>query len=109
MERRSKPRVPLRVPAQVNLGREKVPCMVIDISEHGLAVLVDSRIEPSNLVQIEFRLGTEEAAQTTLDAEVVRVREQRAGLTTMWGLRTVGADLGTRTRLRGFVRQALAS
>lgn len=109
MERRSKPRVPLRVPAQVDLGDQKVACMVVDISEHGLAVLIDARVEPSNLMQVEFRLGKEDAAQATLDAELVEQRPSQAGLTTVWGLRTVGADLGTRTRVRGFVRQALAS
>ena len=61
------------------------------------------------LMQVEFRLGKHDAAQATLDAELVELRPNQAGLTTVWGLRTIGADLGTRTRVRGFVRQALAS
>ena len=104
-ERRSKYRAPLRVVGTIDFGTHTAPCLVTDVSEHGLALLTDIGEHAQGPVQVRFRLGGLDAAEAAIDAEVVERRESDAGFTAIWGLRILGADLGTRTRVRGFVRR----
>lgn len=100
-ESRNQPRVSLPVPARIDLGDRVVPCELMNLSEGGLAVITDESDMPRGPVQISFRLGLHDAAVATIDAELVNHR--RSGSSTVWGLRTLGTDLGTRTRLRDLV------
>ena len=103
-ERRSKSRIPLRVTGKINMGDRSVPCLLLDLSEHGLAVLTSSAERPKGPVQVRFRLGGVDAARAEIDAELVLRRDSEAGMNSMWGLRSIGLDLGTRTRVRDFIR-----
>lgn len=101
-ERRSKSRVPLRVVGQIDFGERTTPCLLVDLSEHGLAVLTNAGEQPEGPVQVRFRLGGMDAAEAAIDAELVSRRD--TGKTSLWGLRSIGLDLGTRTRVRDFVQ-----
>lgn len=98
---RSQPRVSLPVAARIDLGDRVVPCELLNLSEGGLAVLTEETEMPEGPVQISFRLGLRNAAVATIDATLVNHR--REGKTSVWGLQTLGTDLGTRTRLRDLV------
>jgi len=105
VERRSKYRAPLRVVGTIDFGTHTAPCLIVDLSEHGMALLTNASEEPDGPVQVRFRLGGLDAAVATIDAEVVDRRDSESGVNAIWGLRSIGVDLGTRTRVRGFVRR----
>ena len=59
---------------------------------------------PLRAVRVRFQLGGRDAAWTELEARVVRSEARDRGhLSTLWGMRLQPMDLGTRTRVRGFV------
>lgn len=98
---RRQPRVSLPVSARVDLGARSLPCEIINVSEGGLSIRLPRTEAPGGPVQISFRMGLRDAALASIDAEVVNHRV--VGNDAVWGLRTLGMDLGTRTRLRDFV------
>lgn len=104
-DRRSKFRAPLRVVGTIDFGTHTAACLITDLSEHGLALMTDIAHVPDGPVQVRFRLGGLDAAVATLDAEVVSRRDLDNGVSAQWGLRTIGLDLGTRTRVRDFIRR----
>jgi hypothetical protein len=85
----------------MDLGDRTVSCEIVDLSEGGLAVLTEETELPRGPVQLSFRLGLRNASLASIDAELVNYR--RFGDTSFWGLRTLDADLGTRTRVRDLV------
>ena len=98
---RRQPRVSLPVSARVDLGARSLPCEIINVSEGGLSIRLPRTEVPGGPVQVSFRMGLRDAALASIDAEVVNHRV--VGNDAVWGLRTLGMDLGTRTRLRDFV------
>jgi len=102
-DRRRAPRVELRAAGIVDLGDYQVPCEVLDVSATGLA-LVTPEPAPLRAIRVRFQLGDREAAWTEIEGQVVRsVGWDETGDTQLWGLRFSPLDLGTRTRVHGYV------
>jgi c-di-GMP-binding flagellar brake protein YcgR len=105
-DRRRAPRVELRSEGTVDLGDCTVPCQILDVSDTGLA-LVAPKAAPLRAVRVRFQLGNREAAWTEIEGQVVRSADwDETGETQVWGLRFSPLDLGTRTRVRGFVAKS---
>jgi hypothetical protein len=106
-DRRHDPRVELRSVGVIDLGDHTVPCQLLDVSSSGLALLTPEPA-PLRAVRVRFQLGSRDAAWTEVEGMVVRTqRWDEQGSTQLWGLRFAPLDLGTRTRLRGFVSTRL--
>ncbi|NVB39783.1 PilZ domain-containing protein [Pseudenhygromyxa sp. WMMC2535] len=106
VDRRREPRVELRGVGMIDFGSRVLPCRLLDISRTGLA-LVTTVGPPAGIVRVRFRLGSRDAAWTEVDARVVRATDwDVAGERKIWGMKLQPMDLGTRTRLRGFVAYA---
>jgi c-di-GMP-binding flagellar brake protein YcgR len=102
-DRRRAPRVQLRAEGTVDLGDHTVPCQILDVSDTGLA-LVTPASAPLRAIRVRFQLGNCEAAWTEIEGEVVRSADwDETGETQLWGLRFSPLDLGTRTRVHGYV------
>lgn len=102
-DRRRSPRVELRSVGEVDLGDYSVPCQLVDLSNTGLS-LVTPEPAPARAVRVRFQLGDRAAAWTEVEGRVVRSRAwAEDGATHLWGMQFAGLDLGTRTRVRGFV------
>jgi hypothetical protein len=102
-DRRRAPRVELRSSGVVDLGDYTVPCQILDVSSTGLA-LVAPEPAPLRAIRVRFQLGDREAAWTEIEGQVVRSAEWDGdGDAQVWGLRFSPLDLGTRTRVRGYV------
>lgn len=99
-DRRRAPRVELRGIGIVDLGDYEVPCEILDVSDTGLA-LVTPEPAPLRAIRVRFQLGNSEAAWTEIEGQVVRTADWDEGQ--LWGLRFSPLDLGTRTRVRGYV------
>lgn len=106
-DRRLAPRVELRSLGEVDLGDHTVPCEILDVSVSGLA-LITPEPAPLRAIRVRFRLGSRDAAWTEIEGRVVRCTEwgEQAD-TRVWGLRFDPLDLGTRTRVRGYVATRL--
>ncbi len=102
-DQRRQPRIELTLTGKINLGDRAIPCVVMNLSEGGLAVLTDAQEAPSGPVQVQFRLGRHHAARAQIDAELVSRRVSEAGGTAVWSLRALPMEPGTRTRLRDLV------
>jgi hypothetical protein len=102
-DRRSKERIALPVDGRMDLGGKVVPCVILNLSEGGLAVRIDAKLEPASPVRVSFRLGRHDAAEASIDAEFVNRRGQGADGTAVWGLRMLPMDPGTRIRIRDLV------
>jgi hypothetical protein len=102
-DRRRAPRVELRSVGRVDLGDYTVPCQLLDLSNTGLA-LVTPEPAPARAIRVRFQLGDRAAAWTDVEGQVVRCRTwaDEAGCY-VWGLQFGALDLGTRTRVRGYV------
>jgi hypothetical protein len=102
-DRRRAPRVELRAPGTIDLGDYTAPCEILDVSNTGLA-LVTPEPPPLRAIRVRFRLGDREAAWTEIEGQVVRSAEwDENSDAQVWGLRFSPLDLGTRTRVRGYV------
>lgn len=102
-DRRRAPRVELRSPGTVDLGDYTVPCRILDVSSTGMA-LITPEPAPLRAIRVRFQLGDSEAAWTEIEGQVVRSADwDEAGDAQVWGLQFSPLDLGTRTRVRGFV------
>jgi hypothetical protein len=100
-ERRRDVRVELRSLGVVDLGDRTVACQTLDVSRTGLAV-VAAAPAPACPVLVRFKLGSE-AAWTDVEARVVHSHPLGDGRNHVWGLKLQPMDLGTRTRVRGYV------
>lgn len=102
-DRRRAPRVELRSLGTVDLGDYTVPCQILDVSDTGLA-LVTPEPPPLRAIRVRFQLGDREAAWTEIEGQVVRSADwDENGEAQVWGLRFSPLDLGTRTRVHGYV------
>ncbi|PRQ03355.1 PilZ domain protein [Enhygromyxa salina] len=101
-ERRTHPRVELRSVGTIDMGDHVRPCQTIDLSTTGLALVTPIRA-PLRVIRVRFQLGSREAAWTEVEASVVRSYEWGDGQNHVWALRLQPMDLGTRTRVRGFL------
>lgn len=105
-DRRRAPRVELRSAGIINLGDYEVPCELLDVSDTGLA-LVTHEPAPLRAIRVRFQLGRD-AAWTEVEGQVVRTADaDETGDTQLWGLAFAPLDLGTRTRVRGYVARRL--
>ncbi|KIG16673.1 hypothetical protein DB30_04292 [Enhygromyxa salina] len=86
----------------VDLGDRTVACQTLDVSRTGLAVLAAAPA-PTCPVQVRFKLGSSEAAWTDVEAMVVHSHPLGDGQNHIWGLKLHPMDLGTRTRVRGYI------
>lgn len=103
IERRRGPRAPLDGVATVQQhGRESLACELHDVSTGGMAVL-GSVPAPEGFVRISFRLGEQ---SSRFDVDGLVVREESRGGAALWGVRFLGLDPGTRTRLHSYIRGA---
>ncbi len=102
-DRRRAPRVELCSVGEIDLGDYTMPCQILDVSDGGLA-LITPEPAPLRAIRVRFQLGNRDAAWTEVEGQVVHSAEWegRRG-TQLWGLRFAPLDLGTRTRVRGFV------
>jgi hypothetical protein len=102
-DRRRAPRVELRSVGEVDLGDYLVPCQLLDLSNTGLALLTPEPA-PTRAVRVRFQLGDRAAAWTDVEGQVVRCQAWADdGTTYVWGMQFGPLDLGTRTRVRGYV------
>lgn len=101
-ERRGEVRVELRSTGVVDLGDRVVPCQTLDLSNSGLAVLAGAPA-PARTIRVRFQLGGRDAAWTDVEATAVRSHPWGDGGTHVWGLKLQSLDLGTRTRVRGYI------
>lgn len=101
-ERRRDVRVDLRSVGVVDLGDHTVPCETLDLSRTGLAVLAPAPA-PARAIRVRFKLGSSDAAWTDVEAMVVHSHPFGDGETHVWGLKLQPMDLGTRTRVRGYL------
>lgn len=101
-DRRRAPRVELRAAGIVDLGDYEVACEILDVSETGLA-LVTPEPAPLRAIRVRFQLGDREAAWTEVEGQVVRTADWAGAGDQLWGLRFSTLDLGTRTRVHGYV------
>lgn len=106
-DKRQEPRISLLVIAELDLGWQVWPCVLLNLSEGGLALLTDVGAEPEGPVQVRFRLGGADASQACIDAEIVHRDDDQPGGTSKWGLRSMPLDLGTRTRVRDLVLSSM--
>lgn len=102
-DQRSQARVSLPTIGQLDLGDRVVPCILLDLSEGGLALLTAANEYPLGAVQVRFRLGGLDAGRASIDAEVVNRNDDKCGMSSRWSLRSLPMDLGTRTRVRDLV------
>jgi c-di-GMP-binding flagellar brake protein YcgR len=94
----------LRSEGTVDLGDHTVPCQILDVSDTGLALVTPEAVPPLRAIRVRFQLGNREAAWTEIEGQVVRSADwDETGGTQLWGLRFSPLDLGTRTRVRGYV------
>jgi hypothetical protein len=107
-DRRRAPRVELRSSGEIDLGDYTVPCQLLDVSNGGIALLA-TEPAPLRAVRVRFQLGNHDAAWTEVEGQVVRSSRWSPddANTRLWGLRFAPLDLGTRTRVRGFVAARL--
>ncbi|PRQ10099.1 PilZ domain-containing protein [Enhygromyxa salina] len=101
-ERRREERVALHSVGVVDLGDHTVACQTLDVSRTGMAVLA-AAAAPTCAVQVRFKLGNSDAAWTDVEAMVVHSHPLGDGQTHVWGLKLHPMDLGTRTRVRGYI------
>ena len=101
-DRRRELRVQLRSVGVADLGDRVVPCQTLDLSKSGLAVLAPAAA-PTRPIRVRFQLGGSDAAWTEIEAMVVRSEPSGDGQTHVWGLKLQSMDLGTRTRVRGYI------
>lgn len=102
-DQRRQTRIQLPITGKIDLGDRAIPCIVMNLSEGGLAVMTDAQEVPSGPVQVQFRLGRHTAARAQIDAELVDRRLGEAGETAVWSLRALPMELGTRTRVRDLI------
>ena len=88
---RSQTRVSLPVIGKLDLGSRSLPCVILDISEGGLALLTSAGELVDGPVQVTFRLGTDSAAKTSIDAQVICQEDDRFGMSSRWSLRSFSA------------------
>ena len=106
-DRRRAPRVELRASGEVDLGDHTVPCEIVDVSDGGLALIAPGPA-PLRAIRVRFQLGNREAAWTEIEGQVVRCSPWGdEGDARLWGLRFAPLDLGTRTRVHGYVATRL--
>lgn len=81
---------------------------MLDVSDGGLA-LITPEPAPLRAIRVRFQLGNRDAAWTEVEGQVVRSSQWQPDDvdTQFWGLRFAPLDLGTRTRVRGFVATQL--
>lgn len=103
-ERRHEVRVELHSIGVVDLGDQIVPCQTLDLSRTGLAVLAPAPAPvPVRTIQVRFQLGSRYAAWTDVEGTIVRSDPWGDGETHVWGVKLQPMDLGTRTRVRGYI------
>lgn len=101
-DRRRELRVALRSEGVVDLGDRTVACQTLDVSHSGLSVLT-AVPAPARAIRVRFKLGRRDAAWTDVEAMVVHSHPSGDGQTHVWGLKLQPMDLGTRTRVHGFI------
>jgi hypothetical protein len=103
-DRRREVRVELHSVGVVDLGDHIVPCQTLDLSRSGLAVLARAPAPiPARPIRVRFQLGDRYAAWTDVEGMIVRSDPWGAGNTHVWGVKLEPMDLGTRTRVRGYI------
>ena len=73
---------------------------MVDVGVGGIALLAEPAA-PTGFVRINFRVHHE---ASMFDVSGVVVREEDRGGRHLWGVQFHGMDLGTRTRLRNYVK-----
>ncbi len=104
-DKRQTPRARLHVFASLRVGRQILPCMLLDVSEGGLSLMLmrEEELHPNHQVQVSFKTGEEHGKSIDVDAVLV-ARRGIAGMPTLWHLRTRRIDLGQRLALRDYVQ-----
>ena len=98
----------LRTMGTIDLGDHSVPCQIVDVSTRGLALLTAAGEPPLRAIRVRFQLN-ESASWTEVDGTVVRSQVYSDdGALMLWGVKLLQPDLGTRKRLRNFVRTEIA-
>jgi c-di-GMP-binding flagellar brake protein YcgR len=103
-EQRSHARAPFSAIGRIDLGEKVVPCMLLDLSEGGMALVTSAGAVVDGPVQVSFDLGAH-GAQTNIDAQVICQEDDPGRSSSRWSLRNLSMDPGTRTRLRGYLRR----
>lgn len=77
------------------------------MSDTGLALLTHEPA-PLRAIRVRFQLGSRDAAWTEVEGQVVRTADgDETGDAQLWGLAFAPLDLGTRTRVRGYIARRL--
>ncbi len=84
----------------IQIGADRIHVWLVDVGIGGVAVLAP-RLPPAGLLRISFRVGPDAGF---MDLDGVVVHSQPRGSESLWGVELHGADPGTRTRLRDYVR-----
>lgn len=96
-ERRRSPRIPVEGNVVVYSGNQRLTCRLLNVSESGMALAVDSEQRPGTFLRLRFTLPGDRRP-TGVDAVVVRHRG--SGSQVEWGIQLVDPPPALSARLR---------